>query len=352
MKDSTAYMVTDMLRDVISYGTGKTAGVSGLDMAGKTGTTNYDSKTMQEKGMKSTDVPDSWFTGYTTEYTISVWGGYKDFKTPITTYDRGRYVPQILFRTVMTDLVAGKNTPHFKKPSSVEEAVIVKGSNPAILASNSTPDALKSTELFVRGTAPTEMDEEVITELESPSGLSAQYNAETNSISLNWSYDNPDEFLLPEPIQFDVSVAVDGGEPQNVTTTSEHEVTFSGVEMGRTYVFSVTAKSGEIESSPASTSLLIEGQTEDDSWMDDGSDNENDGESNNENNGNNNGNWNNGNDGNNSNNGNNGNNNNGNDGDSDNSTGDGSGNSGDETTDPGTGGDDGSDDGTDNGGNR
>lgn len=362
MKDSTAYMVTDILRDVITYGTGKTAGVSGLDMAGKTGTTNYDSKTMQEKGMKSTDVPDSWFTGYTTEYTISAWGGYKDFKTPITTYDKGRYVPQILFRTVMTDLVAGKNTPHFKKPSSVEEAVIVKGSNPAILASNSTPDALKSTELFVRGTVPTEMDEEVITELEAPSGLSAEYDAETNSISLNWSYEDPDAFVLPEPIQFNVSVAVDGGEPQAVKTTSDHGLMFSGVEMGRTYIFYVTASSGDIESSAASTSLLIEGQNEDDSWMDDGSDEENNGENNNNNNGNsNNGNWNNGNNGNNNNgnNGNNGNNNNGtndgnggNNGDSDNSTGDGSGSSGDDTTDSGSGGDDVSDDGTNDGGNR
>ncbi len=358
MKDSTAYMVTDILRDVISYGTGKTANVQGLDMAGKTGTTNYDAKTMKEKGMKNTDVPDSWFTGYTTEYTISVWGGYKDFKTPITTYDKGRYVPQILFRTVMTDLVAGKNTPHFKKPSSVEEAVIVKGSNPTILASNSTPDALKSTELFVRGTVPTEMDEEVITELDAPSGLTAEYDAESNSVALNWSYDDPDALMLPEPVQFSVSVAVDGGEPQNMTTTSEHAVTFSGVELGRTYVFSVTAISGEIESSPASTSLLIEGQTEDDPWMDENDENDNNGENNNGDSGNNNGNWNNGNNGDNGNNGNNSNNNgnngsnNGNDGDADNSSGDGSGNPGDETTNPGTGGDDGSGDGTDDGSNR
>ncbi|MCG7343062.1 PBP1A family penicillin-binding protein [Sporosarcina sp. ACRSL] len=351
MKDSTAYMVTDILRDVISYGTGKTAGVSGLDMAGKTGTTNYDAKTMNERGMKNTDVPDSWFTGYTTEYTISVWGGYKDFKTPITTYDRGRYVPQILFRNVMTDLVAGKTTPRFKQPSSVEEAVIVKGSNPPILASNSTPDALKSTELFVRGTVPTEMDEEYITELEAPSGLSAQYDEATNSVSLNWSYDNPDEYLLPEPVQFNVSVAVDGSEPQSMTTTSEHAVTFSGVEIGRTYVFYVTAISGEIQSSPASTSLLIEDQNEDDSWMDDGSENNSDGDDQN-NNGNNNGNWNNGNNGNNGNSGNNGNNgNNGGNNGRDESTDDGSDNPGDETTDPGTGGNDGADSGTDDGSN-
>lgn len=349
MKDSTAYMVTDILRDVISYGTGKTANVSGLDMAGKTGTTNYDTKTMKAYGLKNTDVPDSWFTGYTTEYTISVWGGYKIPTTPITTYDRGRYVPQILFRTVMTDLVSGKNTPRFKQPSSVEEAVIVKGSNPAILASKSTPDALKSAELFVRGTVPTEMDEEFITELKAPSGLSAQYDAESNSVSLNWSYDDPDAYMLPEPVRFNVSVSVDGSEPQLMDTISEQAMTFSGVEMGRTYVFYVTAVSGEIESSPASTSLLIERQTEDDPGMDDGDEN-NDGNNGQNNNGNN------GNNGNN--NGNNGNNNDGSNNDGDNAPGDGEGDGdgdgspGDETTDPGTGGDDGSDDGTDDGSGR
>ncbi|MCM3709744.1 penicillin-binding protein 1A [Sporosarcina luteola] len=353
MKDSTAYMVTDILRDVITYGTGKTANVSGLDMAGKTGTTNYDAATMKKYGMKNTDVPDSWFTGYTTEYTISVWGGYKNRNTPISTYDRGRYVPQILFRNVMTDLVSGKTTPRFKQPSSVEEAVIVKGSNPPILASNSTPDALKSTELFVRGTVPTEMDEEVITELEAPSGLSAQYVAESNSVSLNWSYDNPDALMLPEPVQFSISVSVDGSEPQHMTTTSVNDVTFSGVELGRTYTFYVKAISGEIESSPVSTSLLIEGQNDEDPSIDDGEDDETNSENNgqnnngnNGNNGNNNGSGNNGNNGNN--NGNNGNGNNENDGDADNTT-DGSGSSGDATTDPGTGGNDGSGDGTDDG---
>ncbi|HEX5563983.1 MAG TPA: PBP1A family penicillin-binding protein [Sporosarcina sp.] len=354
MKDSTAYMVTDMLRDVISFGTGKTAGVSGLDMAGKTGTTNYDAAKMKELGLKSTDVPDSWFTGYTTEYTISVWGGYKNRNTPITTYDRGRYVPQILFRNVMTDLVSGKKTPRFKQPSSVEEAVIVKGSNPPILASNSTPDALKSTELFVRGTVPTEMDEEYITELEAPSGLSAQYDAETNSVSLNWSYDNPDAYMLPEPVQFNISVSVDGSEPQNMKTISENNITFSGVEMGRTYVFYVKAISGEIESSTVSTSLLIEGQTEDDPGMDDGDESGNNGGNNGQNNSGNNGNnnGNNGNSGNNGNDGNDGSNNDGNDEGTDNPPDDGSGSSGDETTDPGTGGSDGSGDGTGSGSGR
>ncbi|MDN4608705.1 transglycosylase domain-containing protein [Sporosarcina highlanderae] len=347
MKDSTAYMVTDILRDVVTLGTGKTANVSGLDMAGKTGTTNYDADTKKKLGLRNTDVPDSWFTGYTTEYTISVWGGYKKPSTPITTFDRGRYVPQILFRKVMTDLVAGKKTPHFKQPSSVEQATIVKGSNPTILASKSTPDALKSTELFVRGTVPTEMDKEILTELDAPSGLSADYDNESNSVILNWTHNGPDTELLLGPVQFEVSVAVDGSEAQTMTTTTDQTVTFSNVELGRTYVFYVKAIAGDIESSPASTSVMIEGKKEPGFDNEDGDKgNEDDGE--NKNNGNDNDKNNNGNKGDNGNKGNNG--NNGNNSGSDNSTDEGSGDSGNAGDDTGSGDDGKPDDGTDGGG--
>src|SRR5690625_7634597 len=64
MSDATAYMVTDMLRTVIQSGSGTSANISGLPVVGKTGTTDA--------------YVDSWFAGYTTEYTISIWTGYED----------------------------------------------------------------------------------------------------------------------------------------------------------------------------------------------------------------------------------------------------------------------------------
>ena len=348
MKDSTAYMITDILRDVISMGTGKTANVQGLDMAGKTGTTNYSSDQKQKYNLKNSDVPDSWFTGYTTEYTISVWGGYKDYVTPIrSTGEGGRAVPQTLFRTVMTELVAGRTTPHFKQPSSVEEARIIKGSNPIILAGNTIPDDMTSKELFVRGTLPTEIEEkEVLTEIEAPTGLSANYDESSQSISLQWSHNAPDEELFDGAVQFDVFVAVDGSEEQKMTSTEENSVTFSGAEPGRTYVFRVIARAGDLESSPASTSLLIEEQIEEpeideEEFEDDPYDDQN--ENNNGNNGNN-GNNNNNNSGNNNGNNNNGDNGN-NNGSSDGSTGNDGSNSGTGGTEPGAGGNtDGTDD--------
>ncbi|MDQ6600868.1 PBP1A family penicillin-binding protein [Bacillus salipaludis] len=86
MHDYTAYMITDMLRDVVDAGTGKAANVPGLDVAGKTGTTNFDKNTSLKYGYPLGNVSnDSWFTGYTPQYTMSVWTGYPN-NGPETTW--------------------------------------------------------------------------------------------------------------------------------------------------------------------------------------------------------------------------------------------------------------------------
>ncbi|WP_153732247.1 transglycosylase domain-containing protein [Sporosarcina obsidiansis] len=260
MKDSTAYMITDVLRDVLTYGTAKNAAISGMDIAGKTGTTNYAADTIKKNNLKNTDVPDTWFTGYTTEYTISTWGGYADYKTPISTYDKGRYVPQKLFKTVMSSIAS--NPGQFSQPNSVEQAAIVKGSDPLALASSFTPSNLVRTELFVRGTLPTQQEVPEEISLPSPTDLTAQFDANTNSIQLEWNYDVPDEFDdLGDPV-FNVGVSVDGGATQNITTTSDESAVFSGAELGKTYTFSVSASMGEYTSGPTSTTLLLEGADE------------------------------------------------------------------------------------------
>lgn len=60
--EDTAYMITDCLKGVVTKGTGKSAGVEGQIIAGKTGTTNEDK--------------DSWFCGYSKYYTCAFWTGY------------------------------------------------------------------------------------------------------------------------------------------------------------------------------------------------------------------------------------------------------------------------------------
>jgi membrane peptidoglycan carboxypeptidase len=60
-KPEQAYLMTDMLKDVIKRGTGKNAQVEGIELAGKTGTTN--------------DNVDAWFCGYSPTIETIVWFG-------------------------------------------------------------------------------------------------------------------------------------------------------------------------------------------------------------------------------------------------------------------------------------
>lgn len=253
MKNSTAYMITDVLRDVLTKGTGKRANVANIDVAGKTGTTNYDAKDRKKHNMKDRYVPDTWFAGYSGQYTIAAWGGYESYYEPIKTYDKGRYVPQNLFRQVMQEIATERGT--MSKPSSVTEATIVYGSNPVRLASASTPENMRVTELFVKGSMPKgpkieEKEEEKEELLPSPSNFSASYNADENTIHLSWAYDQEAEFT----VQYSTNEGTSG----TVATTTGHEATLSGASLGQTYTFTVIAKVDGSTSAPASTSIQLQ----------------------------------------------------------------------------------------------
>ena len=244
MKDSTAYMVTDMLRDVFTKGTGTRANISGLDMAGKTGT--------------SSKAIDSWFAGYTTNYTIAAWGGYQD-RRPMTGMEKQRYIPQDLYRSVMAQISTRVETPNFQMPSSVEQADVVYLSNPLVRASASTPASQKRTELFVKNSVPTEVIEEEKEEIElaAPHNLSADYNEEDQTITLSWDHKAPDDEDFDEDIQFAVSYSVNGGSSKELTTTGDTTLTLNDAEEGTTYTFSVVAIAGDLKSESASVSIEI-----------------------------------------------------------------------------------------------
>lgn len=109
MTEETAYMMTDMLKSVMSYGTGLNGAVDGVPMAGKTGTSNYaDTEITEilasnEAANYSTIVaPDENFVGYSTKYAMAVWTGYADRKTPVL--DSGLNTATDVFRNMMAYL--------------------------------------------------------------------------------------------------------------------------------------------------------------------------------------------------------------------------------------------------------
>lgn len=84
MKETTAYMMTEMMKTVLAYGIGRGAYLPWLPQAGKTGTSNYTDDEI-EKYIKNTGyvAPDESFVGYTRKYSMAVWTGYSNRLTPI-----------------------------------------------------------------------------------------------------------------------------------------------------------------------------------------------------------------------------------------------------------------------------
>ena len=103
MKETTAYMMTEMMKTVLTYGTGRGAYLSWLPQAGKTGTSNYTDDEI-EKYIKNSGyvAPDEMFVGYTRKYSMAVWTGYSNRLTPIV--DDGLYVAAKVYRSMMTYL--------------------------------------------------------------------------------------------------------------------------------------------------------------------------------------------------------------------------------------------------------
>ncbi|APJ29805.1 penicillin-binding protein 1a [Streptococcus pneumoniae] len=103
MKETTAYMMTEMMKTVLAYGSGRGAYLPWLAQAGKTGTSNYTDDEI-EKHIKNTGyvAPDEMFVGYTRKYSMAVWTGYSNRLTPIV--GDGFLVAAKVYRSMITYL--------------------------------------------------------------------------------------------------------------------------------------------------------------------------------------------------------------------------------------------------------
>ncbi|HGR1304071.1 penicillin-binding protein PBP1A [Streptococcus pneumoniae] len=118
MKETTAYMMTEMMKTVLAYGTGRGAYLPWLAQAGKTGTSNYTDDEI-EKHIKNTGyvAPDEMFVGYTRKYSMAVWTGYSNRLTPIV--GDGFLVAAKVYRSMMTYLSEGSNPEDWNIPEGL-----------------------------------------------------------------------------------------------------------------------------------------------------------------------------------------------------------------------------------------
>ena len=117
MSPETAYMVTDILKDTITQGTGSNALIPGLVQAGKTGTSNYTDEEYAKIGLSSGVYPDILFAGYTPNYAISVWTGYNEKLTPVTS--ESSHVASDVYRELMKYVSANVTNEDWEMPSGL-----------------------------------------------------------------------------------------------------------------------------------------------------------------------------------------------------------------------------------------
>ena len=120
IKESTAYIMTSMLRNVVN-GTAAYARISGADMAVKTGTTTFGEAEAQKYGFDINNYSkDSWTIGYTSNYTLAVWQGFDTIDGPtkfMTQQDTQK--TQMLYRVNMQNIVRIHPPKGFNVPGNV-----------------------------------------------------------------------------------------------------------------------------------------------------------------------------------------------------------------------------------------
>jgi penicillin-binding protein 1A len=152
--ETTAFLMSTMLSDVINAGTGNRARRAGftLPAAGKTGTTN--------------DFKDAWFIGYTPSLIAGVWVGFDQPRTIMRNGFAGEVAVPI-WAAFMKEATRTHKPQYFRAPAGITTATVCRLSGK--LAEDGCEDAevidargdvtrrsTVYTEYFARGTAPTE----------------------------------------------------------------------------------------------------------------------------------------------------------------------------------------------------
>ena len=197
MNEETAYMITSILETAQKNGVGGKINVSGATIAAKGGTTNLDSKSEKDKGLPGGVTPDHWNITYSPDYTIALWLGYDTVtKDYYLTSSKGSGIRKSIMGTLGTKIY--KKDSKFTQPKGVVSVEVEKETFPAQLPSEHTPSNMRITELFRKGTEPTEISTRY-SQLESPTNGS--YSFDGNNIHLTWDAINIPDTINPTKLQ-------------------------------------------------------------------------------------------------------------------------------------------------------
>ena len=198
MSDSTAYMINVMLSDAVTNGHISAGSSNGTQIASKTGTSTVDSSIKKSHGIKGSIIGDAWQVTYSPDTVVSLWYGYdKISKDYYLTQNEGsnnrRSISKLLGKGLLNTGTS------FKKPTTVVSAEIELETDPLELASPGTPENLRSTVYFKKGTVPNETSVR-FQKLAAPTDL--DYTINNNSLTITWSG-------IPTPKALDINYLTD-----------------------------------------------------------------------------------------------------------------------------------------------
>ena len=179
MNDSTAYIINYSLNWSATEGLAKSAaGISGVQTAAKTGTSNFDEATRKRYHLSNKAVNDLWVCGYTPKQTITFWYGYdsitKGHSTTSSWSTRDKF-----YRNLAENLF-DKDGSSFARPSSIEEVSVIRNSIPLKKALYGGVVGY-----FRKGTGPDETGTEQAEQLPSVSGVTSSISG--NTVHLKWN---------------------------------------------------------------------------------------------------------------------------------------------------------------------
>ena len=179
MNDSTAYIINYSLNWSATEGLAKSAaGISGVQTAAKTGTSNFDEATRKRYHLSSKAVNDLWVCGYTPKQTITFWYGYDSITKGHST--TSSWSTRDKFYRNLADNLFDKDGSSFERPSSIEEISVVRNSIPLKKALYGGVVGY-----FRKGTGPDETGTEQVEQLPSVSGVTSSISG--NTVHLKWN---------------------------------------------------------------------------------------------------------------------------------------------------------------------
>ena len=185
MSRENAYILTSMLKSVVTEGTGHRLNMLNIPIAGKTGTVGT-----------ADGNRDAWMASYTPDYTAVVWMGYdNDNQGVLPAQATGGTYPAMMLYELYSYLYPEGRGEDFVKPENVKEFSLdeysLKVLHKLALSNVFTPEDSRITELFTADTAP-----DVTTGYWAIPAAAQNLTAAIYGNNIKITFDCPDDFGL------------------------------------------------------------------------------------------------------------------------------------------------------------